>query len=55
MLNVNEVEGAEKTAVWRMQIRNRHIKWGVATTLFVAAGFGVPVAAIKYSQSKMAG
>ena len=35
------------------QIRNKSLKWGVATTLFVTAGFGIPVAAIEYSKSKM--
>ena len=41
--------------MWRMQIKHRKLKWGVATTLFVCGGFGLPVAAITYSQSKMAG
>lgn len=35
------------------QIRNKKLKWGVATTLFVSAGFGIPVYAIHYSNSKM--
>lgn len=35
-----------------LQIKNAKLKWGVATTLFVTAGFGIPVVAIEYSKSK---
>jgi hypothetical protein len=37
------------------QIKNKPIKWGTAITLFVTAGFGLPVFAVHYSNSKMAG
>ena len=37
------------------QIKNAKLKWGVATTIFVTAGFGLPVVAIQYSKSKTMG
>ncbi|KAK9905649.1 hypothetical protein WJX75_003890 [Coccomyxa subellipsoidea] len=36
-------------------IKNAKLKWGVATTIFVTAGFGLPVVAIQYSKSKTMG
>ncbi|CAL8471855.1 g11397 [Coccomyxa elongata] len=33
-------------------IKNAKLKWGVATTVFVVAGFGLPVVAITYSNNK---
>ncbi|CAK0783078.1 hypothetical protein CVIRNUC_006273 [Coccomyxa viridis] len=35
-------------------IKNKQLKWGVAITTFVVAGFGLPVVAIRYSNSKLA-
>lgn len=35
-----------------VQIKNAKLKWGVATTVFVVAGFGLPVVAITYSNNK---
>ena len=37
---------------WCVQIKNAKLKWGVATTVFVVAGFGLPVVAITYSNNK---
>lgn len=37
-----------------LQIKNKKMKWGVAITTFVVAGFGLPVVAIRYSNSKLA-
>ena len=37
-----------------LQIKNKQLKWGVAITTFVVAGFGLPVVAIRYSNSKLA-
>jgi len=38
-----------------VQIKNKELKWGVATTLFVVAGFGLPVVAVTYSNHKTKG
>ena len=40
---------------WAVQVKHKQLKWGVAITLFVTAGFGLPVFAVHYSNSKMAG
>ena len=37
-----------------VQIKNKKLKWGVAMTTFVVAGFGLPVVAVRYSNSKLA-
>jgi len=38
-----------------LQIKNKKLKWGVAITTFVCTAFGLPVYAVHYSNSKLAG
>jgi len=36
-------------------IKHKHLKWGVAITLFVSIPFGIPFFAVYWQQKKMAG